>query len=95
MNFDTIDKSVPPNLQAVAKGKLQWLSLELGVREDNQHVGSGLGGNNSQLIALMSFHHELVNDNALSVEIDRGLIRWGATWLQQSSKKDIRHELDI
>lgn len=95
MNFDTIDKSVPPDLQVVAKGKLQWLSLELGVREDNQHVGSGLGGNNGQLIALMSFHHELVNDNTLSVEIDRGLIRWGATWLEQSSKKDIRHELDV
>lgn len=94
MNFDTIDKSVPSNLRAVAKQRLQWLSLELGVREDNHHVGTGLGGNNGQLLALMSFHHKLVNSD-ISIETDRGLMRWGSSWLEQASRKDIRAKLDI
>ncbi len=95
MNFDTIDKSINPASQVIAKQKLQWLSLELGVREDNQHIGSGLGGNNGQLIALMSFHHELINDPTTTIEPDRGLMRWGSSWFEQSSRKDIRHELDV
>lgn len=94
MKFDTIDNSISPNLQTVAEQKLQWLSLELGVREDNQHVGTGLGGNNSQLVALMSFHHELINDAAVTIETDRGLMRWGSPWFEQVSKKTIRHEVD-
>ncbi len=94
MIFDTIDKSIPVNLQSLAKQRLQWLSLELSVREDNQHIGTGIGGNNSQLLALMSFHHELVN-NSIPIETDRGLMRWGSSWLERASRKDIRARLDI
>lgn len=95
MNFDTIDKSISVREQHVAKEKLQGITLELGTREDNYHIGSALGGNNGQLIALMSFHHELVNDHNLSIETDRGLMRWGSLWMERASRKDIRQKLDV
>jgi len=94
MNFDSIDASIDLKSQITSKQKLHWLSLELGVREDNEHVGSGLGGNNSQLLALMSFHHELVNDSSIKIKIDRGLMRWGKRWFERASKKEIRSEVD-
>ena len=94
MKFDTIDKSISPASQADAQKKLQWLSLELGVREDNQHVGTGLGGNNGQLVALMSFHHELIKDDTLTMEPERGLMRWGSSWFGQASRKAVRYEVD-
>jgi hypothetical protein len=37
-----------------AEGVYERLRLELGVREDNEHVGSGLGGNPSELFFLLS-----------------------------------------
>ena len=94
MKFDSIDKTIVPKLKDLANAKLNGTSLELGTREDNQHIGSGLGGNNAQLIALMSFHHELVN-GPISIETHRGLMRWGSAWLESASRKDIRAKLDI
>ncbi len=94
MKFDQIDSSIPKQRLATAKGKFQGLFLELGTREDNYHVGSGIGGNGAQLFALMTFSHELVNDPLLTIDVDRGLIRWGSSWLEHSARKAIRYELD-
>lgn len=94
MNFDTIDKSIPQNEQNCAQKNFQGLTLELGVRDDNQHVGSGLGGNGSQLFALMSFSHELVSDPSITIQIDRGLMRWGVEWFNRATRKEMRYELD-
>lgn len=94
MKFDTFDKALNPKEKELAEKKFNWLTLELGVREDNQHIGSGLGGNNAQLFALMSFHNELVNDASTKIKIDRGLIQWGSDWFLSAGRKLIRHELD-
>ncbi len=94
MKFDRIAGSIGPQHRKNAQGRFQSITLELGCREDNEHVGSGLGGNPSQLMALMTFSHELVDSN-LTIEIDRGLMRWGSDFLLQSRRRDIRHELDI
>jgi len=95
MNFDRIERSITKDTQAVLQKKLQWLVLELGVREDNYHIGTGLGGNNAQLFALMSFYHEVVVKDDLTIQIDDGVMRWGYAWFERASKKDIRRELDI
>jgi hypothetical protein len=92
MNFDKIDSSIQNS--GPAEKKLQSLALELGVRHDNQFVGSGLGGNNPQLFALMSFHNELVDDPKLTIKVKKGTIRWGSTWLARTKMSDIRSELD-
>lgn len=94
MNFDKIDGSIKKNRQAFLQKKLQGLALELGVRHDNQFVGSGLGGNNPQLFALMSFRHKLVDDPSLTIEVKNGSIRWGDVWLENAKRADIRKELD-
>lgn len=95
MKFDTFDKSLSIKERELAEKKFQWLTLELGVREDNEHIGSGLGGNNAQLFALMSFHNEIINDASTKIKIDRGLIQWGSHWFLSASRKEIRHELDV
>lgn len=92
MNFDHIDSSVKH--QSRLQSKFQGLALELGIRHDNGHVGSGLGGNNPQLFALMSFRHELVDDPSLTIEVKNGTVRWGDIWLEGAKRADIRKELD-
>jgi len=94
MNFDRIDPAISNLKQIAARKRFQEIILELGTREDNEHVGSGLGGNNAQLFALMSFRHELVSSTIITIDINNGIVRWSREWLESSSRKAIRHELD-
>lgn len=94
MKFDQVATSIGKVARAAALKKFQGLTLELGVREDNEHVGSGLGGNNAQLFGLMSLRHELVSDPNLTIEYDHGRVRWGYEWLDSTKRKTLRYELD-
>jgi hypothetical protein len=94
VKFDQVAGSLGKPERKIAQERLQWLALELGVRHDNEHVGTGLGGNNPQLVALMSFHHELVDNVNLTIEPIKGNMRWGYQWFTTTKKTNIRHELD-
>lgn len=95
MNFDKIRASTTERDKKAAAQKIQSLSLELGVREDNGHVGTGMGGNKAQLLALMAFQNELINEPGLTIRANNGLMEWGIEWFLTTSKKDIRQMLDV
>jgi hypothetical protein len=77
-----------------ANSKLTELLLELGVREDNQHVGSGLGGNNYQLFSLLGIEHTLGHlHTGMIVSHDAGIF-WDAETIEFSSRVDMRKKVD-
>src|ERR1700686_571795 len=95
MNFFKIDPSLSNKQKQLSQNKFDALILELGVRHNNQHVGSGLGGNNFQLLVLMALSHRLVKSSNIELSInDRGII-WGDQFLLSTDMSDIRHKLDI
>jgi hypothetical protein len=49
MRFIHVDDRLTVQEVRIAKEKFNGLLVELGVRETNYHVGTGLGGNNLQL----------------------------------------------
>src|SRR5271165_2281443 len=92
MDFIYIDPSIRQNKVAAASRKFQQIILELGIRETNQHVGSGLGGNNFQLLTLMNLKHSLVKRTTIQAEDNT--VRWGAKFLQETTLANIRRQLD-
>lgn len=94
MKFDQMATSIGKAKRADLQKKFQSLILELGVRDDNEHVGTGLGGNSAQLVALMSFRNELIDNPDTTIEVRDGYIEWGSPWFRQVKRKDVRHELD-
>lgn len=93
MKFSHIDARLTPQEVEMAKARFAWLLTELGLRESNYHVGTGLGGNNFQLLVLLSFQHTLVKRN-VDIRVDDRRIAWGAEWLINSPKRTIRAKLD-
>ena len=77
MNFDRVSGTIKDNDRKLAQQRFQGVTLELGVREDNYHVGTGLGGNNAQLFALMSLSHHLVDNDSLKLNLVQGNLQWG------------------
>ncbi len=94
MKFDDIDSSIPYGMVRTAKGRWQRITVELGVREGNHHVGTGLGGNNFQLVTLMSLQNKLIDDPNMTIAIKGNQLLWGCQWLNSAKLVDIRHELD-
>jgi hypothetical protein len=92
MNFTYIDPSIRQERVVAAARNFQKIIVELGVRETNKHVGSGLGGNNFQLLTLMNLKHSLVKKTTIQAEGNS--LRWGAKFLQETSLANIRHHLD-
>lgn len=95
MNFDKVRAVTTKADEKAAAQKINSVALELGVREDNIHVGTGRGGNKAQLIAFMSLRHELINESGLSIRVDKGLMEWGIEWFLTANKVDIRKALDV
>lgn len=93
MNFAHVDGRLTVQEVKTAKEKFNALLVELGVREDNYHVGTGLGGNNLQLVTLMGFTHTLVK-RPIDIRVDDKRVAWGAEWIITSSRKQIRARLD-
>lgn len=96
MKFSQISDKVSSNLAEDAKKTLTRLSVELGLRKDNYHVGCGIGGNNFQLLVLMGLEHRLSSRTHRTIFFDaeKNQIVWGALWLSITPMKLIRKKLD-
>lgn len=94
MRFDSIAGSIGEARAKTAQQRWQQITLELGTREDNYHVGSGIGGNNAQLFALLTYRHRLTDSDKLTIDPNDGWCRWGEKWLMGNGKKVLRQELD-
>lgn len=79
-----------------AQRNFSRLLVELGVRKNNEYIGSGLGGNNFQLICLFGMAQELSPQSDLSIKFSskENTMYWGADWLCRASKIELRKELD-
>ncbi len=93
MNFSHIDTRLNHQQAKDATQRFTSIITELGIRKDNEHVGSGLGGNNFQLLVLLNLKHTLVKRN-ITIKATDGGIAWSAEWLTKTSLRDIRKELD-
>lgn len=93
MNFSHIDTRLNHQEAKDAIQRFNSIITELGVRTDNEHVGSGLGGNNFQLLVLLNLKHTLVKRDITIKTTDSG-VAWNAEWLAKTPLKDIRKELD-
>jgi hypothetical protein len=93
MRFNSIDSQLTDTQIEAAQKKFDGLLLELGCRKDNQHIGTGMGGNTHQLITLFSMEHTLSNQPH-DIQVSGASISWGANWLAETSRKDIRVRLN-
>jgi hypothetical protein len=95
MKFDNVG-NIDYNCVQRCKRRFKSLTLELGIRHNNEHVGSGLGGNNFQLMTLMDYKHELINNRNLTVSANHttNTFSWGSHWLAHVSAYDARKALD-
>lgn len=96
MKFDYISPRVPGDLPSICQEKFDKLLLEMGCRKDNQHIGSGMGGNPGQLMILMDMRHILGGDLYDSIRLDPNNLEviWGYRWFQDKSIRTIRQELN-
>ena len=93
MNFNQIDSNVSNTEKKLAENKFDRLFVDLGLKENNYMCGSMIGGNNFQLLALMSLTHNLTN-GINTIEVSKNGISWGAKYLIGTNLIDIRKDLD-
>jgi hypothetical protein len=95
MKFNKIDSDIKVKFVDGAKRNFVALVVELALREDNEHSGTGMGGNNFQLLTLFNMKHKLSSKHSSqSITIDDGILLWNAKWLANSSMKIIRNKLN-
>lgn len=94
MKFDSVDSSICKNDICLASKKLAKLLIELGIRESNYNIGSGLGGNNFQLLTLIQMHHHL-DPFTTTARVVGNIIFWGVNFLIDTQMKQIRYELNV
>jgi len=93
MNFNQVDSNLSNTEKKIAEEKFNRLIVDLGLREDNYYCGSYLGGNNFQLLALMSMDHNLTSSKD-AIEVSKDSISWGADYLINTNLRKIRRQLD-
>lgn len=93
MKFDAIDPSLTSDEIDLASIILSKIMVELGIRENNEHVGSGLGGNNHQLLVFMTMKHHLVSSPDNIVVINN-TVYWGIEFLIGHKMTYIRPIID-
>lgn len=96
MKFSFVGLDLTHDIVKDCKRKFEGLLVELGVRKNNEHVGTGLGGNNFQLVCLFGMSHELSSEHNLKIKFvsKDNTMTWGADWLATTSRLEIRKELD-
>lgn len=96
MKFDYISPRVPGDLPGICQEKFGHLMVEMGCREDNHHVGSGVGGNPGQLTILMDMRHILGGDlyDTIRINPENLEVIWGYRWFQDKCVRTIRKELN-
>lgn len=93
MKFTSTKANIATYLLHQCQEKLTTLALDLSVRTDNCHVGSGLGGNNFQMLSLLGMNHHLTNSDE-NIRVKNNSFIWGSKFLLNNSIYDIRKELD-
>lgn len=96
MKFYYISDRVSTIASKFCQDKVSSILMELGTRHDNHHVGTGMGGNLSQLLCLMDKRHILSGDpkNTFRVDYDNQEVIWGCRWVQDSKRIDLRNKLN-
>lgn len=93
MKFTSVKANLATSITNQCQDKLTSLAIELATRKDNCHVGSGLGGNNFQMLALLGMEHHLTNAD-ISIASKKNKFIWGTDFLLDNSIFSIRKELD-
>jgi len=84
------------NADTITKGSRMFkqIMLELCIRESNNCVGSGLGGNNFQAYALMDMSHTLLEDTTTKLSVQGKEMQWNLNWLATAKAAEVRQELN-
>ncbi len=77
-----------------AEERLQGVLLELSCRKGNQHIGSGLGGNPKQYLALASLNTSFVSNQSNLFVLDNNSLFIDRKIFDSLSLKDLRKEID-
>lgn len=93
MKFIQVPSDLSGHQLQFCRENFHGLTLELGVRKDNEWVGSGLGGNNFQLLVLMGLQHRLIRSKNVQISITNQGITWGSEFLLQP-RNLLRKKLD-
>jgi hypothetical protein len=93
MKFNNVASSLNAEQIEASQIILAKLLVELGVRRNNPYVGTGLGGNNFQLITLLGYQHHLV-DGLDDIVVANDIIAWGSKWLLRTKMNVIRSHVD-
>jgi len=91
MDFDIKCRSTEQ--AAIAADKIKCIMLELGVRADNIHIGSGLGGNNRQLMIMLAMDH-VITDKQAGVFFDKHVCYWNVSSVVNSTRVELRQYIN-
>src|SRR5277367_5960789 len=89
MQFSRVIGKIDPKLVRQAEDKLSKVFLELGVRYDNEHVGSGLGGD-PLIFSLMYPVEQVCTMNIPTAATDGKRYYWNPKFVIKQSIKGLR-----
>jgi predicted metal-dependent peptidase len=89
MKFSKVIGKVDPNLVAKAEQKMSKVFLELGVRYDNEHIGSGMGGD-PLIFSLMFPVEHVCTLNMPTAATDGKRYYWNPKFILKTSIKGLR-----
>jgi hypothetical protein len=94
MEINSFHGSLSCQDKIYAHKRLTQLFLELGTRKDNPFLGSGLGGNNFQLLVLLGLSHTVTTES-VGIDVSENGVTWGIEYLQKTGLIQLRHDLDL
>src|SRR5271167_3613900 len=89
MKFSRIVGKIDPKLVSQAEDKLSKVFLELGVRYDNEHVGSGMGGD-PLIFSLMYPVDHVCTLNIPTAATDGKRYYWNPKFIMKQSRIGLR-----
>jgi len=89
MKFSRVIGKIDPNLVAKAEAKMSKVFLELGVRYDNEHIGSGMGGD-PLIFSLMFPVEHVCTLNMPTAATDGKRYYWNPKFILKTSIKGLR-----
>lgn len=93
VKFTYVFSDVTLNKLKLAEKKLTGLCIDLGIRDDNYYVGTGMGGNNLQLLTITGLNLKLTKDKG-TISFAHGELIFSLKWFINSNMKMIRQELN-
>lgn len=89
MKFSRVIGKIDPKLVSQAEEKLSTVFLELGTRYDNEHVGTGMGGD-PLIFSLMYPVEHICTLNIPTAATDGKRYYWNPKFILKNSKKGLR-----